>query len=111
MNTLFEGGDVAGFVGPFKTKVRLQIVDYELEAASSIDHFVHNYLNNVLIYVYNGSGTINGRKVSKNEVVHLDATNESRRNISLSAGEQGATMLLFAGERLNEPVAWHGTSK
>ena len=42
-------------------------------------------------------------------VVLMDASSEARRGLTLTAGAAGkVAVMLFAGKKLNEPIAWHG---
>jgi redox-sensitive bicupin YhaK (pirin superfamily) len=103
-------GEFDGKTGPFRTKQKLQMVDYSLQGGQSIDHEVPLELDNCLLYVYEGAGTINERTVNTFQVLHLDAANrdENTRTIHFQAGAGGLSVMLFAGKRINEPIAWHG---
>ena len=71
-------------------------------------HTIPDELDNCLLYIYAGSGTINDVCVQKNAVIRFDASDASKRQISLAADNSsgGISALLFAGKRLNEPIAW-----
>eukprot|EP01040_Poterioochromonas_malhamensis_P013241 gene13241-14542_t len=113
----FEGGKarlLAGTVeestGPFHTKQALQMIDFELEANSSYTHSIPLPLDNCLLYIYAGSGQINNQAVVQHNVIRLDAATRSaeNRDVLLTAGSNGLFVMLFAGKKLNEPIAWQG---
>jgi redox-sensitive bicupin YhaK (pirin superfamily) len=59
-----------------------------------------------LVYVYEGSGQVSGdHPLKEGSVAVLDATKEDKRSLQLKSGECGLKALLFAGKRLNEPIA------
>ena len=101
-------GKLANHEGPFITKQPLEMIDFTLQPNSTISHSVPTHLNNCLLFVYDGSGSVGDRKVSQHNVVHLDASLEAVRSIHLSTESASMGVMLFAGTRLNEPVAWRG---
>lgn len=113
----YEGGEarlLAGTVGehtgPFQTKQQLQMIDFVFQSNAVHTHSVPLALDNCLLYVYSGSGQINNQAVTQHNVVRLDAANRDpeARGVTFTAGAIGFSVLLFAGKRLNEPIAWHG---
>ena len=102
-------GPVAGHVGPFKTVQDVQMVDFMLEKNGVHEHILPDAYNSCLVYLHRGSGIINGAAVSKGAVIKLDAGDAStgERVVRIEATDAMAC-LLFAGVRLNEPIAWHG---
>lgn len=79
--------------------------------SSSHIHTVPENLNTVCLFVYAGSGLVNGTKADPLSVLLLDAADSSNRLISLSpSSSSGSTMkvLLFAGKKIGEPIAWRG---
>lgn len=96
--------------GPFKTVADVQMVDFTLSSGASHVHPVPSQMDNAIAYVYRGSGIINGAQVNMHDVVHLDAKSADTRGLSLTAALTSADfqVILFAGKRLNEPIAWHG---
>lgn len=104
-------GQVGELTGPFKTAVPLQMCDYTIDANnSSYVHIVPPELDNVLLYVYRGSGRIASTSVSTNAVVRLDGTDENARGISFESTSTTEPMcvMMFAGKMIKEPIAWHG---
>ena len=117
-------GPMNGQMGPLKTQARIQMVDFVLpviEGHKAVDHILPPGLDNVLIYVYSGSARINGELVPDKHVIRLEPT-EASRTLTLQAADDApevttdtgfgtghaVKMLLFAGKKLNEPIAWHG---
>jgi redox-sensitive bicupin YhaK (pirin superfamily) len=49
-----------------------------------------------------------GREVAQRDVLLLDSTDRSARDVTFTAGDGGLKLLVFAGVRLNQPVAWRG---
>jgi redox-sensitive bicupin YhaK (pirin superfamily) len=100
---------MGGHAGPFKTVTPVQMIDFELAAGASVAHEVTAGLDTCLVYVYEGSGQVSGdHPLTEGSVAVLDATKEDTRSVQLKSGESGLKALLFAGKRLNEPIAWHG---
>jgi hypothetical protein len=84
--------------GPFTTAAEVSIIDFELGPGARLVHRVPPGLETCLLYVYEGSAAVNGQEAPLQSVVALE----------LLAGPEGLSALLFAGKRLNEPIAWHG---
>lgn len=104
-------GNYYGQVGPFKTKQKLEMLDYMLQPNAEITHNVPIDFDNCLLYVYEGSGKINNQNMVTHNVIRLDAMSAKdpeSRNILLQAGPEGMSAMLFAGKRINEPIAWRG---
>jgi redox-sensitive bicupin YhaK (pirin superfamily) len=102
-------GHMGDSTGPFRTTVDVQMVDYSLDAGALFEHFVQPVsLDNCLVYVYKGSGSVGGKSIKKHEAARFDATDPDARGVSLQAGPDGMSAMVFAGKRLNEPVAWRG---
>lgn len=101
-------GSMAESTGPFKTVQPVQMVDYELQPNQSIIHTLPSDMDNCIVYVHKGAGTVAGAQVSKNSVVRLGAEDPSVRDMQLCSGEQGMSVLVFAGKRLKQTIAWHG---
>jgi redox-sensitive bicupin YhaK (pirin superfamily) len=115
----FEGGVTArllagqlnGQQGPFQSKQPLQMIDFMLPVAhSTYHHQVPVELDNCLLFVYAGSGSINNQPLNTFQVIRLDASlsNTNDRNIHFTAGSEGMSVMYFSGKRLNEPIAWQG---
>lgn len=101
-------GAVGGASGPFQTVQPLQMVDYALGPAASHTHVVPAELDNCLVYVYQGHGSVCGMPVPLQSIVRVDATDASARTVTLAAGPEGMSAMLFAGKRLRQPIAWQG---
>jgi redox-sensitive bicupin YhaK (pirin superfamily) len=88
------------------------MIDLELDSAATATLEVTNGLDTAMVYVYEGSlMSLNSKEtIPTGSVVLLDASLDDVRGIELVASdaEGGAKVLVFAGKKLNEPVAWHG---
>lgn len=103
-------GETAGHRGPFATVQDVQMVDYGITADDSFTHTVPENLDNCLAFVYKGIGTICGAAVKPFTCIRFDATT-ANRGITLQAAAGaggGMSVMVFAGKRLNQPIAWHG---
>ena len=95
--------------GPFRTKQDVQMVDLELESGSTIETSIADGLDTALLYVYEGGlSDANGQEAKKQSVVVLDASDDAARGIKLTGGEEKSGVLLFAGKKLKQPIAWRG---
>ena len=101
--------------GPFRTVQRLLMLDVSIPAGTAWEHDLAPHLDNAMVFVYKGSGaTVNGAPVPLHSIALLDAraSNGSRAlhvSASGSVGEgPGVSLMVFAGVRLHQPVAWRG---
>jgi len=103
-------GSSNGLVGPFSTIAHIKIVDFTLEPNTTYQHLIPDHLDNCIVYIYRGVGSVGAKNVSKHQVVHVDARDTLARGVTLStAGATvGLSVLLFAGRRLRQPIAWRG---
>jgi quercetin 2,3-dioxygenase len=111
-------GEAFGATGPFKTVQDVQMIDFELAPGTTICFDVKEGLDTAMLYLYQGrlnSVTNNEGNTSSNDsieeghVVLLDAASDHRRTVKLSsASDCKAHVMLFAGKKLKEPIAWHG---
>ena len=61
--------------------------------------------NNSFLYVFEGSGQLNGESVPINTLIALGVDNHSPEFI---AGEQGARFVAISGKPINEPIVQYG---
>ena len=113
LNVLAGPFKTEGFeaMGPFKTTVNVQMLDISIQPDGTFTHILPVEYDNCLIYVFKGSSCqINKAKVSKGNVIRLNATDKINRMLTFSAGSgsEELRLLLFAGKMLNQPIAWHG---
>jgi len=101
-------GTLGDLQGPFSTVQSVQIVDYTLEPGANHIHSLHSTHDNCLIYAYKGSGAISGVNLPAFHVARLNAEELTIRDFSLTADSDGLSVMVFAGKRLNQPIAWHG---
>lgn len=100
-------GDVV--TGPFQTVQDVQMVDYTVFGGDTVNHEVPLQLDNTLIYVYSGQGTINGHDIEAHDCIRLDASDANKRGVSISAERGGGlAAIMFSGKMLKQPIAWHG---
>jgi len=88
--------------------VCFQVLDLELNAGAAYAHLVPQSMETCLVYCYRGRGEVNGRPLGAQEIARLDGSDNSRRSVDLAASAEGMAVLLFAGKRIGEPIAWHG---
>lgn len=84
-------------------------VDYVLPPNAALEHAVPTGMETALAYVYAGGvrASSPARDVPFNHAVLFDATTDAR-TVVMTAGAEGASVMLFSGQRLDQPVAWHG---
>merc|ERR1719383_1000518 len=97
-------------IGPFKTVQPVQMMDFVFVPGAEHAHPVPPELDNCLVYVYKGGGTIGGKSVSAQHCAQLDAQDRCARSIVFNAGAEGLSALLFAGMRIGEPIVCHEQS-
>jgi len=103
-------GDMEGCSkrGPFETSQNVQIIDFEITPGATLSHQVPSNFNTCLVYAYEGAGSVAGAQVKARDAACLDATGDAR-NVTFIAGKRGLSVMFFAGERINEPIAWKGS--
>jgi len=109
--------------GPFTTVSKVQMLDVTLLSTNDqIEVVIPPLLDNVLVYVYDGSAMVNDELVMSKQVMRLEpsGTDELQRTLYLQGSGSAATedkgfgtghfarLMIFAGKRLNQPIAWHG---
>ena len=98
-----------GAAGPFKTVQDVSMVHYELPAGRTVVHEVGANLDNAIVYVFRGSVQVGGgTALGEAQVARFDASDAAARAIALTAGANGAGVMLFAGKMLRQPIAWRG---
>ena len=98
----------APLVGPLKSIAKVQVVDYVLPAGQSILHSLEAGLDNCIVVAYRGAGAVCEKAIAMHQAARLGADEGDARTLSLKAGPEGLSAMVFAGRRLNEPIAWHG---
>lgn len=105
-----------GTRGPFRTKQPVQMIDFEIRENDEVEFEVTDGLDTVMLYVYEGSlSSVNGddnqqrSSIEEGSVLLFDADHPDRRRVCLTTPPgQSAGVMLFAGKKLKEPIAWHG---
>lgn len=120
------GGVFEGAVGPFSTAQRILILDVVLQPGGALDLDVAPVSLNTVLCLAHGGGrldeavedggegivSVNGTALRLRDTAVLDASGAGGpRGLSLCApaGGSGASVLILAGERIDEPLAWRGT--
>lgn len=101
-------GPLGGAVGPFQTVQPVQLVHFSLEPSATVTHAVPAGMDNAIVYTFTGSAEVSGAPLPLHTAARLDASDACVRELTLSAGAHGADVMLFAGKRLDQPIAWHG---
>jgi redox-sensitive bicupin YhaK (pirin superfamily) len=102
-------GPMGDRVGAFKSKAFVQVVDFDLAPDATMVHEIPTGMDTCMLFVYEGEAVVAGESVARQTVVQLDASSDSARGFQLTAGPSApVSAILFAGKRLNEPIAWHG---
>ncbi|OQR85219.1 hypothetical protein THRCLA_10734, partial [Thraustotheca clavata] len=105
---LLAGPFLDGRVGQFKTKQLVQMVDFELAPSSTLTYEIPAGMDTCMLFVYEGDALINSDAVGMSQIALLDASDESKRSFQLASRSKSAGIMLFAGKKIKEPVAWHG---
>jgi redox-sensitive bicupin YhaK (pirin superfamily) len=101
-------GDVAG---PFKTKVDVQMIHWELPAGAELAHDIPATMDNAMAFVFRGDVTVpsGAAKIAAQQIGRFDAADAGgARTIRLIGGFSGAGVMLFAGKMLKQPISWRG---
>jgi hypothetical protein len=66
---------------------------------------IEDRMNNCIVFVYRGSGTINNNKVNQFDVLHFDASDSNSRLLRFESGSSSKlNAMIFAGKKLNQPI-------
>ena len=103
-------GEFNGRVGQFSTVAPVQMIDFELEPGARCTHTIPSGFDTAVLYFYlGGGGSVAGTTLEQQQVALLDATSDSARSFELAASDiTPLRVMLFAGKKLKEPIAWHG---
>lgn len=104
-------GNALGVKGPFQTVQPVQMIDYRLKKGSSVQFNIDEDLDTAMLYVYEGSlKSVNEKyDIQEGSVILFDATSNDKRGFAIqSEGDTETGVILFAGKKLKEPIAWHG---
>lgn len=101
-------GSVNGVEGPYKAKAPIQMADYTVAAGATLTHTLPSSYDNAFFYLFKGKGVVEGKELKEKHVVRFDASDAESRTITINAGSDGFSGMLFTGKRINEPIAWHG---
>jgi quercetin 2,3-dioxygenase len=101
-------GEFASERSPYKSAVPIQILHVVVEAEKTAEFDIGEGLDNSILYVAEGAGTVNGAAVDLRATLRFDATDPSKRTMKITAGSNGVGVLLFSGKQLKQPIAWRG---
>ena len=103
-------GELGGRAGPFSTVQPLLMADVTLPPGQAVTLPVRADFETAIAFVFRGGARVNGAAAGRNEVVLLDGSDAAGgRGLELAAaGPDGASVMVFCGKRLNQPIAWHG---
>ena len=106
---LVLAGDALGVRGPFETVQDVQMIDFRLEKEASLEFSISEGLDTAILYVYEGCLSVNGKNdIQAGSVILLDAGFDALRGLNVRTKGEEAGVMLFAGKKLREPIAWHG---
>lgn len=99
-------------VGPLRSKQPIQMFDFEMQEDDLVEFEIPEIMNTAILYVYEGalSGAADQRSnLDTGTILLMDAQEVSKRRIRLATSRgQTASVMLFAGKKLREPIAWRG---
>lgn len=104
-------GKTLGVDGPFETVQPVEMVDFELQPSATLEVDVGKGLDTAILYVYEGEleDVNDNGAVKAGNVVLMDADSDDNRGLRMKTSSSSkAGVMLFAGKKLNEPIAWHG---
>ncbi|KAL3826464.1 hypothetical protein ACHAXA_011273 [Cyclostephanos tholiformis] len=107
---LVLAGDAYGVRGPFETVQEVQMIDFRVGGGRTLEFSIGEGLDTAILYVYEGClKSVNGENdVQSGSVILLDATVDALRGLNIKTKDEEAGVMLFAGKKLKEPIAWHG---
>jgi redox-sensitive bicupin YhaK (pirin superfamily) len=80
-----------------------------LEKEASLEFSISEGLDTAILYVYEGCLSVNGKNdIQAGSVILLDAGFDALRGLNVRTKGEEAGVMLFAGKKLREPIAWHG---
>jgi hypothetical protein len=104
-------GEALGMVGAFQTVQPIEMIDFELKTGATVEMDIGSGLDTAMIYVYEGSlQDLNGSgPLQTGSIALMDAASNEKRGLQMKTSSNStASVILFAGKKLNEPIAWHG---
>lgn len=96
----------------FTDRGDIHIADCELPARTAHQHLLSIHPDTLIVYVYHGEGTVGGRTLRQQQAAMFQVGEALKphddAHLDLQAGSDGFGVLIFAGQRLNQPIAWQG---
>ena len=103
-------GSLAGLTSPVQNYSPIIVADITIDAgATTVQQIPANY--NTFLYVINGNVKVgvDGKQLNKDQVGWLDLLADSAEsNLKLTAGEEGARLVLYAGKPTGDHIVSHG---
>ncbi len=97
--------------GPFKTKQPVEMIDFEINKNSKINFDITENLDTAMLYVYEGNlarANESENSIKEGHIILFNANSNDNRTIEIETHDNSAKAILFAGKKLQEPIAWHG---
>jgi len=91
--------------GPFKTVQDVQILDLSLSPGARYSYSLPSGFNTCIFYIASGSGELSSTKVASGKVVLFDTSSGDGAEVTSATGIR---IMIFAGVKLKQPIAWHG---
>ncbi|KAL7542278.1 hypothetical protein ACHAXR_011834, partial [Thalassiosira sp. AJA248-18] len=103
-------GNALGVRGSFETVQDVQMIDFHLEKGSTYDFTINRGLDTAMLYVYERClKSVNGKNdIPTGSVIVFDASSDEDRGFNIQTKDYNAGVMLFAGKKLKEQIAWHG---
>lgn len=101
-------GSFAGLTSPIQNYVPVIIADVTVEPGiTTTQKLPANY--NTFLYVLEGTVTVDDKQLTKNQVGWLNITaNDADSELTLTAGQEGARFVVYAGKPTGEPIVSYG---
>lgn len=100
-------GRSGGLTSPTRNRVPATVVDFLLDPDVSVAQDLPGGWT-AFVYVVDGAVEIGGDMLEAGDVGWLDRVEALETNARLSAGRTGARLVLYAGERQDEPIVQRG---
>ncbi|KRX04460.1 RmlC-like cupin domain [Pseudocohnilembus persalinus] len=98
-------GETYGEKGPIKARTPAYFMDVQIDAGKNFEQIIPKQWV-CLLFLYQGSGDINGKKVDTNQAVLFNQ--ENNEQIEIKSGNEGCHLMLMAGKPIGEPIIQYG---
>ncbi|KRX10093.1 RmlC-like cupin domain [Pseudocohnilembus persalinus] len=101
-------GEFEGQKGPIQTKTDAYFLDIKMQQNAYFSQFIPMEWE-TLLFVYEGSCTINGILVKQNQSVQLSINSKVQEMIEISTNDQQiCNFIIISGKPINEPIQAYG---